>query len=70
MEAECGYRGIALTAGPVVCDDVETDPRVSGDWGEHLKRTETKRFLAVPLLVGGQVKGFVGIRHVNRASVL
>jgi len=59
---------LLFTAGPVVCDDVETDPRVSGDWGEHLKRNGTKRFLAVPLLVGGQVKGFVGIRHVDRAS--
>src|SRR5438270_5276701 len=59
---------LLFTAGPVVCDDVETDPRVSGDWGEHLKRNGTKRFLAVPLLVRGQVKGFVGIRHVDRAS--
>ena len=59
---------LLFTAGPVVCDDVETDPRVNGDWGEHLKRTGTKRFLAVPLLVGGQVRGFVGIRHVDRAS--
>ena len=59
---------LLFTAGPVVCDDVETDPRVSGDWGEHLRRNGTKRFLAVPLLVGGQVKGFVGIRHINRAS--
>src|SRR5207248_9041557 len=59
---------LLFTAGPVVCDDVDTDPRVNGDWGEHLKRNGTKRFLAVPLLVGGQVKGFVGIRHVNRAS--
>jgi PAS domain S-box-containing protein len=59
---------LLFTAGPVVCDDVETDPRVSGDWGEHLKRNGTKRFLAVPLLVAGHVKGFVGIRHVDRAS--
>src|SRR6266478_1687046 len=59
---------LLFTAGPVVCDDVETDPRVSGDWGEHLKRNGTKRFLAVPLVVGGQVRGFVGIRHIDRAS--
>jgi len=59
---------LLFTAAPVVCDDVETDPRVNGDWGEHLKRNGTKRFLAVPLLVGGQVRGFVGIRHVDRAS--
>src|SRR6266478_3417885 len=36
---------LLFTAGPVVCDDVETDPRVSGDWGSHLKRNGTKRFL-------------------------
>ena len=59
---------LLFTAGPVVCDDVETDPRVSGDWGEHLTRNGTKRFLAVPLLVGGRVRGFVGIRHMDRAS--
>src|SRR6476659_3049892 len=59
---------LLFTAGPVVCDDVETDPRINGEWGEYLKRNGTKRFLAVPLLVGGQVKGFAGIRHVNRAS--
>jgi PAS domain S-box-containing protein len=61
-------RELLFTAGPVVCDDVETDPRVNGDWGEHLKRNGTKRFLAVPLLVSGQVKGFVGIRHADQAS--
>ncbi|MEY2541216.1 MAG: hypothetical protein QOI22_818, partial [Verrucomicrobiota bacterium] len=59
---------LLFTGSPVVCDDVETDPRVSGDWGEYLKRNGTKRFLAVPLLVGGQVRGFVGIRHIDRAS--
>jgi len=59
---------LLFTAGPVVCDDVETDPRVSGEWGQHLKRNGARRFLAVPLLVGGEVRGFVGIRHVDRAS--
>jgi signal transduction histidine kinase len=58
---------LLFTAGPVVCDDVATDPRVTGEWVEHLKRDGTKRFLAVPLLVGGHVRGFVGIRHVDVA---
>ena len=58
---------LLFTAGPVVCDDVETDPRVNGEWGDYLKRSGTKRFMAVPILVGGQVRGFVGIRHVDRA---
>src|SRR6266480_3066796 len=56
---------LLFTAGPVVSDDVATDPRIKGEWGEYLKRRGTKRFLAVPILVGGQVRGFVGIRHVD-----
>jgi signal transduction histidine kinase len=59
---------LLFTAAPVVCDDVATDPRVKGEWGEHLKRRGTKRFLAVPILVAGQVRGFVGIRHVDQGS--
>jgi PAS domain S-box-containing protein len=59
---------LLFTAGPVVCDDLETDPRVDGAWGEYLKQSGTKRFLAVPILVGGHVRGFVGIRHVDLAS--
>jgi signal transduction histidine kinase len=59
---------LLFTAGPVVCDNIETDPRVTGEWAEHLKRNGTRRFLAVPLLVGGHVRGFVGIRHADSAS--
>jgi PAS domain S-box-containing protein len=58
---------LLFTAGPVVCDNVTTDPRVTGEWAEYLKRDGTRRFLGVPLLVGGHVRGFVGIRHVDLA---
>jgi PAS domain S-box-containing protein len=57
-----------FTAGPVVCDDWESDPRVSGEWADYLKRRGTKRFLGVPILVSGQVRGFIGIRHIDRGS--
>ena len=59
---------LLFTAGPVVCEDIETDPRVNGEWREYLKRKGGKRFLAVPMLVRGQVRGFVGIRHSDRAA--
>lgn len=59
---------LLFTGGPVVCDDVDNDPRVHGDGGEYLKRNGTKRFLGVPLLIGGEVRGFVGVRHADRAS--
>jgi PAS domain S-box-containing protein len=59
---------LVFTGAPVVCDDIETDPRVSGDWADYLKRRRTKRFLAVPMLIGGEVRGFVGIRHFHGGS--
>ncbi|MET0224405.1 MAG: GAF domain-containing protein, partial [Terrimicrobium sp.] len=59
---------LLFTAGPVVCEDLETDPRIKAEWRDYLKRKGAKRFLAVPLLVGGQVRGFVGIRHPDRAA--
>jgi PAS domain S-box-containing protein len=59
---------LLFTAGPIVCEDIDTDPRIDGEWHEYLKRKGAKRFLGVPLLVGGQVRGFVGIRHPDRAA--
>ncbi len=59
---------LLFTAGPVVCDDSETDPRLTGEWRDYLKRKGAKRFMAVPILVGGQVRGFVGVHHADRAS--
>ena len=59
---------LLFTAGPGVCDEGETDPRVNGAWADYLKRRGTKRFLAVPILVSGQVRGYIGIRHIDRGS--
>src|SRR5213595_2148055 len=59
---------LLFTAGPVVCDEWETDPRVNGEWADYLKRRGTKRFLAVTILVSGQVRGYIGIRHLDRGS--
>jgi PAS domain S-box-containing protein len=59
---------LLFTAGPVVCEDLQTDPRIKPDWRDYLKRKGAKRFLGVPILVGGQVRGFVGVRHNDRAT--
>jgi PAS domain S-box-containing protein len=59
---------LLFTGAPVVCDDIETDPRVRGDWADYLKRKRTRRFLAVPMFIGGEVRGFVGIRHFHGGS--
>ena len=34
---------LLFTAGPVVCEDVETDPRINGEWREYLKRNGTQK---------------------------
>ena len=57
---------LLFTAGPVVCEDLQTDPRIPGVWRDYLKRKGAKRFLGVPILMGGQVRGFIGVRHTDR----
>src|SRR6202795_226621 len=56
-----------FAAGPIVCEDIETDPRVNGQFREYFIPKGTKKFLAVPLLVGGQVRGMITVRHAERA---
>ncbi|MEY2494988.1 MAG: hypothetical protein QOJ45_1480 [Verrucomicrobiota bacterium] len=58
---------LLFTGGPVICEEVETDPRLHAEWRDYFKQTGTKRFLAVPMLIGGEVRGFIGIRHADRA---
>jgi signal transduction histidine kinase len=61
-------RELLFMAGPVVCEDVETDPRVQGEWRDYLLQKGAKKFLAVPILVAGRVRGFIGVRHAERPS--
>src|SRR5205814_1447759 len=58
---------LLFMAGPVVCEDLETDSRVKGEWRDYMMRKGAKRFLAVPILVAGHVRGFIGVRHDDRA---
>ncbi|MFY9987137.1 MAG: AAA family ATPase [Chthoniobacterales bacterium] len=56
-----------FTAGPIVCDEIETDPRLDQQLREYLMLRETKKFLAVPILVGRDVKGMITVGHSERA---
>jgi PAS domain S-box-containing protein len=58
---------LLFTGGPVICEDLETDPRIPRVWRDYLKQKGSKRFLGVPILVGGQVRGFIGVRHTDQA---
>jgi PAS domain S-box-containing protein len=57
-----------FTGAPVICEDVENDPRVTSAIREYFKSKKTKKYLTIPTLVGGQVKGFIGIRHGERPA--
>ena len=55
-----------FTGAPVVCEDIEHDPRVSNDIRDYFRSKGTKKYMTIPTLVGGHVKGFIGIRHGAR----
>jgi PAS domain S-box-containing protein len=61
-----GLRELFFSGAPVACEDVERDPDISKELREYLKSGGTKKFLRIPTLVGGRVKGFIGIRHGDR----
>ncbi len=61
-----GLRELLFSGAPVACEDVENDPYTSTELREYLKSAGTKKFLRIPTLVGGRVKGFIGIRHGDR----
>jgi PAS domain S-box-containing protein len=55
-----------FAAGPVVCEDIEADPRVNDRFREYFMPKGTKKFLAVPILAGGNVKGMITVSHAER----
>jgi PAS domain S-box-containing protein len=61
-----GLRELFFSGAPVACEDVDRDPDISKELREYLKSGGTKKFLRIPTLVAGQVKGFIGIRHGDR----
>jgi PAS domain S-box-containing protein len=61
-----GLRELFFSGAPVACEDLEHDPYTSSELREYLKSGGTKKFLRIPTLVGGRVRGFIGIRHGDR----
>jgi len=55
-----------FTGAPFICEDIETDPRFPDSLREYFRSTGTKKDLTIPTLVGGRVRGFIGIRHEAR----
>jgi signal transduction histidine kinase len=55
-----------FTGAPTVVEGIETDPRVPEALRDYFRSKGTRKFLGIPTLKGGDVKGFIGIRHGDR----
>jgi signal transduction histidine kinase len=55
-----------FTGAPAVSENVENDSRLSRPLRDYFRSIGAKKFLAIPTLIGGEVKGYIGIRHGDR----
>jgi signal transduction histidine kinase len=62
------FQEMFLTKRPVVCDDLEQDPPIGAELREYMVKRGRTRFLAIPMSVLGEVRGFIGIQHVERGA--
>jgi PAS domain S-box-containing protein len=61
-----GLQEMFFSGAPSVCEDIDRDPSISNALRKYLKSGGTRKFLRIPTLMGGRVKGFIGIRHGDR----
>jgi PAS domain S-box-containing protein len=61
-----GYQELIFAACPILCEDVATDPRLCGEMRDYFLMIGAKKFLAVPILAEGRVRGMITVRHAAR----
>jgi signal transduction histidine kinase/ligand-binding sensor domain-containing protein len=61
-----GLQEMFFTGVPFACEDIETDPGISTAVRNHCRARGAKKFLLIPTLVGGNVKGYIAIGHADR----
>jgi PAS domain S-box-containing protein len=57
------FQEMLLTKGPIACENPEQDSRIGADLREYIMKRGRRRFLAIPMFVLGEVRGFIGIQH-------
>jgi signal transduction histidine kinase len=55
-----------FTGVPIACEEIASDSRLPEALRRYLVAQGSKKLLRLPTLVGGQVKGFITIRHADR----
>jgi signal transduction histidine kinase len=56
-----------FTASPIVCENIQTEPRLDEQLRGYLELRGIKRFLAVPILIASEVKGMIIVNHNEMA---
>jgi PAS domain S-box-containing protein len=59
---------LLFTKSPVVVDDIDGDARLEPEFREYLKRHRCRRFMAIPMFVSGELRGFIGIHHSEEGA--
>ena len=63
---DAGLQEMFFTGVPITYEDVDTDPRIPSALRKHFQSQGTRKFVRLPTLIGGEVKGFITIRHAER----
>src|SRR5246500_1826022 len=63
---DSGYQELIFAACPILCEDIATDPRLCSEMRDYFLMIGAKKFLAVPILAEGRVRGMVTVRHAAR----
>jgi PAS domain S-box-containing protein len=63
---DASLQELFVTGMPIACEDVVTDARLPEALRSYFIAQGSKKLLRLPTLVGGEVKGFITIRHGER----
>ena len=60
------YHELLFAACPILCEDVASDSRLCAEMRDYLLMKGVKKFLAVPILAEGRVRGMITVHHAAR----
>jgi signal transduction histidine kinase len=62
-----GYQQLLFAACPVLCEDTAADGQLCTEMRDYFLMTGVKKFLAVPILAEGRVRGMITVGHAERS---
>jgi len=62
------FHEMLFTKSPLVVSDIEHDSRIGPELREYVATRGCKKFMAVPMFVSGEMRGFIGIQHSEKGT--